>query len=231
MNFKYLFLFAVLLSAAPSYASREGAQTFPATVSDGTPTAIHNSTPLTKEPNVYMEDMVVPAPKKRMAEREQIKKEISQAPQQPQQITDADIQKEQAAVKANTESNEATIKADDAVLDAPATAAAPTATPAPVASQPQQAAPSVAAADPATKRIQEQQKVAVQVRAEEARKAELEREKSHFDIVSKQHEGEVAARMKYAYEILRRFGRAYDYRVLTSRELKGLLTQLEQQRD
>ncbi len=50
---------------------------------------------------------------------------------------------------------------------------------------------------------------------------------SEFDSVPQEHVEEVAERIKYAYDILKRFGRAYDYRVVTLTEFRKILKDLE----
>ncbi len=52
-------------------------------------------------------------------------------------------------------------------------------------------------------------------------------EEESFDVVPSSKIPEIAERVKYAYDILRRFGRAYDYRTTTLSELKKILQDLE----
>ncbi len=52
-----------------------------------------------------------------------------------------------------------------------------------------------------------------------------------FDIVPSSKIPEIAERVKYAYDILKRFGRAYDYRTTTLTELKKILQDLENNSD
>ena len=52
-------------------------------------------------------------------------------------------------------------------------------------------------------------------------------ESSNFDSVPSEHVDEIAERIKYAYDILKRFGRAYDYRVVTLAEFRKILEDLE----
>lgn len=49
----------------------------------------------------------------------------------------------------------------------------------------------------------------------------------HFDTVPKEKVAEISERMIYSYEILKRFGRAYDYRATKLSELKRILKDLE----
>ncbi len=53
--------------------------------------------------------------------------------------------------------------------------------------------------------------------------------KSQFDEVPKEKMDEIAVRIKYTYEILKRFGRAYDYRSTTLSQLKQTLAELEKE--
>lgn len=48
-----------------------------------------------------------------------------------------------------------------------------------------------------------------------------------FDIVPKERVAELSERVKYSYEILKRFGRAYDYKTVTLKEFKSILKDLE----
>lgn len=48
-----------------------------------------------------------------------------------------------------------------------------------------------------------------------------------FDVVPRERAAEISERVKYSYEILKRFGRAYDYKTVTLKELKSILKELE----
>jgi hypothetical protein len=52
-----------------------------------------------------------------------------------------------------------------------------------------------------------------------------------FDEVPKEKINEIAERMKYTYDILKRFGRAYDYRTTTLSQLKLKLEELESKKE
>lgn len=54
-------------------------------------------------------------------------------------------------------------------------------------------------------------------------------ESEKFDVVPSSKIPEIAERVKYTYDILKRFGRAYDYRTTTLSELKKILIELENQ--
>jgi len=60
-----------------------------------------------------------------------------------------------------------------------------------------------------------------------ASKVTAQKQATRFDAVPDQHITEIAQRLKYANEILKRFGRAYDYRATTLREFKHVLAELE----
>lgn len=91
----------------------------------------------------------------------------------------------------------------------------------------EEAAPEVAAeekpAEKAEKKPAEKQAVSAV-----AKSADVEDEKA-FDAVPKKRIPELSERMIYAYEILKRYGRAYDYRVTTLKELRKVLSELEKQ--
>ncbi len=63
--------------------------------------------------------------------------------------------------------------------------------------------------------------------AEQKQKA-LREKSGAFDQVPDQHIKDVAQRLKYTNEILKRFGRAYDYRIMTLAQFKKTLNELEQ---
>ncbi|MBI2604473.1 MAG: hypothetical protein HYW49_00175 [Deltaproteobacteria bacterium] len=48
-----------------------------------------------------------------------------------------------------------------------------------------------------------------------------------FDVVPRERVEELSERVKYSYEILKRFGRAYDYKTVTLKEFKSILKELE----
>ncbi len=48
-----------------------------------------------------------------------------------------------------------------------------------------------------------------------------------FDVVPRERVEELSERVKYSYEILKRFGRAYDYKTITLKEFKAIVKELE----
>ncbi|MBI3542741.1 MAG: hypothetical protein HY075_05640 [Deltaproteobacteria bacterium] len=56
---------------------------------------------------------------------------------------------------------------------------------------------------------------------------ELRQMASRFDTVSDKYIPDLAQRLKYTNEILKRFGRAYDYRLTTLSDFKKILAELE----
>lgn len=67
----------------------------------------------------------------------------------------------------------------------------------------------------------------VTVAAEKKSETEIKTIESNYDIVPTDKVSQISERMKYAYEILKKHGRAYDYRSTTLKELKKTLVDLD----
>lgn len=75
--------------------------------------------------------------------------------------------------------------------------------------------------NPIDVRIFEKKQILVQTQVEMLKKT------AAFDTVPQKHVAELAERLKYANDILKRFGRAYDYRTTTLKDFKRILADLE----
>ncbi|MBI3557397.1 MAG: hypothetical protein HY074_14120 [Deltaproteobacteria bacterium] len=94
---------------------------------------------------------------------------------------------------------------------------------------------STSPADLLDQRVKEKRQVSKAAKAElavqqtaEQKQKELREKSGKFDQVPDQHIKDIAQRLKYTNEILKRFGRAYDYRLMTLAEFKKTLNELEQ---
>lgn len=88
--------------------------------------------------------------------------------------------------------------------------------------------------NPLDARFNEKSRVTAQAKAElaqklsaEAAKKELLSRAKKYDAVPDERISELAQRLKFTNEILKRFGRAYDYRLMTLGEFKKVLAELE----
>ncbi|HRK03319.1 MAG TPA: hypothetical protein PLH57_11695 [Oligoflexia bacterium] len=219
-----LLAFAVLMAASTAVGKQ--VETYSATENDGTPKVIRATTPTlgnTMVIHLAREDRVAPPAERQRERAKELERERAAAAQSiaVKEVSEADLRDEsqaldEASARAESESNQSESEIDS-ILDEPA--------------QKSDSPVTAEAAQPADKnvdlRLDEKRDITEKARAEAAKKAELLAKKLKFDEVPKNHSKEIELRVKYTYEILRRYGRAYDYRVLTSRELKNLLASLE----
>ena len=214
LNFKLL-VAAIGLSAA-MITSAHAVEKYPATVKDGTAELIQSNTAvdeLMASHTVQTPGIDAP-PKRREKEKAVVKVETKKAEVAELKRQNDELKKRLKEIEAAQA--EPSIPADGALADGEVPAESMDIPAADVSS---------AAADVSTS--------AVNTRAQEKTEAKAEAKvasspvPSKVDVVPDNQVHQIAERLKYTNEILKRFGLAYDYRVTTLAEFKRILSDLE----
>lgn len=240
---KMTLAFGVLVLSLPTLAVAKSAEKYSATVQDGTAQVIRPGRVATPEPaEEFLEDLA-PAPKKTPAKAKlaaptnlKVKTPLEARLGEREMIG----QKHHVDAVEPSDSAEATPPGD---VPVPASETAPVAAPGSDDELPalfpadgvemtsdeadeSTARTSLSKQSPETFQAPVNPTKPVEKRiSEKAAVKKTEREK--FDVVPDERVSEIAQRLKYANEILKRWGRAYDYRTTTLKEFKKVVAELE----
>ena len=203
-----LFLGSLTLSIAACIAISSAAhavERYPSTVDDGTLKVMRGNTKIDDSDEGPLSELAAPAPKA----PQKMKATVVTAAPEKQNVQSREDSQEISDRETVEESAEPTPPTNEELVENQTSPKPEEKVEAPV--------------DPVEERLQEKK----EIRTELARKEALALKGQAFDVVDSAHVPELAERLKYANDILKRFGRAYDYRITTLSEFKKILSQLE----